>query len=154
YAWFMSKVSPAMKSLDLDDVVCATKNTSNANTVTVTNAGQCYLKHPIGARNVSGQPGYVNECDFLNHPAVTPTYCCDDNFYGVCLRGMLKTCATNADCGDANNVCSFDASTTGACKAKGCLVDTDCANGYVCDGEDQTHTPPQWNGSCRPSPHP
>jgi hypothetical protein len=154
YSWFMSKVSPAMKSLDLDDIACSTKNTSNVNTSTVTNAGQCYLKHPIGVRNVAGQPGYVNECDFLNHPAAVPTYCCDDNFYGVCVRGMLKTCATNADCADANNVCSFDGSTTGVCKSKGCLVDTDCANGYVCDGEDQAHTPPQWNGSCRPSPHP
>jgi hypothetical protein len=154
YAWFMTRVSPAMKSLDLDDLTCTTKNASNVETASVTNAGQCYLKHPIGVRNVSGQAGYVNECDFLNHPAVIPTYCCDDNFYGVCLRGMLKTCAATADCGDVNNVCTFDGSTTGVCKAKGCLLDTDCANGFVCDGEDQGHTPPQWNGACRPNHHP
>jgi hypothetical protein len=95
----------------------------------------------------------VNECDFLNHPPAAPVYCCDDNYSGVCQRGMLKQCNVTADCADANNVCVKDGGTLGACKPKGCLVDGECANGFVCDGEDQAVAPARWLGACRPFPH-
>jgi hypothetical protein len=145
YSHFMQRVAPDMPSLDKNDISCATGN----NTATITNTGKCYLKHPSNAANSQQTGTYVPECDYLNAAPAQQTYCCSDDFYGLCVEGMLKNCTTDADC-DGRTSCVIDGGTRGACMAKACTNEAECPSGYQCDDGNPAD---QWPGACRPTPH-
>jgi hypothetical protein len=141
YSWFMLRISPGMAALDQGDLACATAN----NTSTITNAGKCYTKHPVGKANNPLESGYAPECDYLNAAPTQQTYCCSDSYNGICVNGMIKNCATDADC-DGNTVCTKDGGSRGACLAKSCTANNMCASNNCVDGNPAD----QWPGSCRP----
>jgi hypothetical protein len=141
YAWFMLRVSPGMTALDQADLACATAS----NTSTITNAGKCYTKHPVGHANDPLLSGYAPECDYASAPPAQQTYCCADNYYGLCVNGMIKNCTTSAEC-DGNTACIIDGGSKGACMAKTCTSNAQCASNHCVD----LNLGDPWPGNCRP----
>jgi hypothetical protein len=165
YSWFQIRIADAMTSINLNSIACATTDPSTGNpTSTLTNAGQCYMSHPANAVNNSADaPGPAFSPSCAAQPLQTAN-CCDQNYYGLCVNGMVQSCTTNAQCFDSNYVCS-----NGICAPKGCAHDSDCnktdsnfiaPNGkattvsYVCDGitwTDSTCSTVKYQGGCKPA---